>query len=154
MYLVFTPYRMYLWWSLCTLYLHLTGCTSGGVYVPCIYTLQDVPLVEFMYLVFTPYRMYLWWSLCTLYLHLTGCTSGGVYVPCIYTLQDVPLVEFMYLVFTPYRMYLWWSLCTLYLLACQVWVTVVDSGLCCCVCVSRTPINSLVCRKLEVSSLK
>ena len=73
------------------------GCTSGGVYVPCIYTLQDVPLVEFMY-------------------------------PCIYTLQDVPLVEFMYLVFTPYRMYLWWSLCTLYLLACQVWVTVVDSG--------------------------
>ena len=39
--------RMYLWWSLCTLYLH---CTSGGVYVPCIYT---VPLVECMYLVFT-----------------------------------------------------------------------------------------------------
>ena len=31
MYLVFT---VYLWWSLCTLYLH---CTSGGVYVPCIY---------------------------------------------------------------------------------------------------------------------
>ena len=35
MYLVFTR------WSLCTLYLH------GGVYVPCIYTM------EFMYLVFT-----------------------------------------------------------------------------------------------------
>ena len=63
--------RMYLWWSLCTLY------TSGGVYLPCI------PLVEFIYLV------YLWWSLFTLY------TSGAVYVPCI------PLVEFMCLVFTP-----------------------------------------------------
>ena len=29
------------------------------------------------------------------------------------------------------RMYLWWNLCTLYLLACQVRVTVDDSGLCC-----------------------
>ena len=47
---------------------------SGGVYVPCIYTV-------------------LWWSLCTLYLHCTlvECIylvftlySGGVYVPCIY----------------------------------------------------------------------
>ena len=47
MYLRFTG--MYLWWSLCTL--HLLGCTSGGVYVPCIY--WDVPLVEFMYLAFT-----------------------------------------------------------------------------------------------------
>ena len=45
------PLRTYLWWSLCTLYLHVSqvriaiskgdnlwGCTSGGVYVPCIYT--------------------------------------------------------------------------------------------------------------------
>ena len=31
-------------------------------------------------------------------------------------------------------MYLWWSLCTLYLHACQVRVTVGDSGLCCCAC--------------------
>ena len=98
--------------SLCTLYFH------GGVYVPCIST------VEFMYLVFTR------WSLCTLYLH------GGVYVPCIYT------VEFMYLVFTR------WSLCTLHLHACQVRVTVGDSPgslllfLC---CVFRALINSLVC---------
>ena len=76
MYLVFTC----IWWSLCTLYLHV----SGGVYVPCIY----MYLVEFMYLVFTC----IWWSLCTLYLHV----SGGVYVPCIY----MYLVEFMYLVFT------------------------------------------------------
>ena len=29
-------------------------------------------------------------------------------------------------------MYLWWSLCTLYLHACQVRVTVGDSGFCCC----------------------
>ena len=34
------------------------------------------------------------------------------------------------------RMYLWWSLCTLYLHACWVRVTVGDSGLCCCVCVT------------------
>ena len=33
------------------------------------------------------------------------------------------------------RIYLWWSSCTLYLLACQVRVTVGDSGLC-CVCVT------------------
>ena len=33
------------------------------------------------------------------------------------------------------RMYLWWSLYTLYLHACQVRVTVGDSGLCCCTCV-------------------
>ena len=63
------------------------GYTSGGVYVPCIYTRA---------------RIYLWWSLRTLYLHacqdiplveftylvftrVPGYTSGGVYVPCIYT---------------------------------------------------------------------
>ena len=42
---------------------------------------------------------------------------------------------------------LWWSLCTCYLLACQVRVTVGDSGLCCfCFCdVFRVQINSLVC---------
>ena len=31
---------------------------------------------------------------------------------------------------------LWWSLCRLYLHACQVRVTVGDSGLCCCTCVN------------------
>ena len=36
------------------------------------------------------------------------------------TIEDVPLVEFMYI----------------YLYACQVRVTVGDSGLCCCVCVT------------------
>ena len=42
MYLVFTRIsgESYLWWSLCTLYLHACQMkvTSGGVYVPCIYT--------------------------------------------------------------------------------------------------------------------
>ena len=34
-------------------------------------------------------------------------------------------------------MYLWWSLCTLYLHACKaVRVTVGDSGVCCCTCVT------------------
>ena len=33
------------------------------------------------------------------------------------------------------ELYLWWSLCTFYLPACQVTVTVRDSGLCCCTCV-------------------
>ena len=37
---------------------------------------------------------------------------------------------------TQVRVYLWWSLCPLYLLACQARVTVGDSGLCCCVCVT------------------
>ena len=43
---------------------------------------------------------------------------------------------------------LWWSLCTCYLFACQVRITVGDSGLCCfCFCdVFRVQINSLVCR--------
>ena len=32
-------------------------------------------------------------------------------------------------------MYLWWSLCSLHLHACQVSISVGDSGLCCCACV-------------------
>ena len=45
------------------------------------------------------------------------------------------------------RMYLWWSLCTLCLLACQVRVTVGDSGFCWCIFVTYfgALINSLVC---------
>ena len=96
---------MYLWWSLCTLYIyyyvplvefmylvHLLGCASGGVYVPCAFI-----------------RMYLWWSLCTLYIIMylwwSLCT--------LYIYYDVPLVEF----YVPCTcvMYLWWSLCTLYI---------------------------------------
>ena len=33
-------------------------------------------------------------------------------------------------------MWIWWSLCTFCLLACQARVTVGDSGLCCCICVT------------------
>ena len=40
-------------------------------------------------------------------------------------------------------MYLWWSLCTFYLLACQVTVTVRDSGLCCCVPCLSSAVTSL-----------
>ena len=61
--------RMYHWWSLSTLYLDVplvefiylvSGCTIGGVYLPCIWMYHwwslstlylDVPLVEFIYLV-------------------------------------------------------------------------------------------------------
>ena len=117
---------------------HITcwGCTIGGVYLPCIWMYHwwslstlylDVPLVEFIYLVF-------------------GCTIGGVYLPCIWMYHwwslstlylDVPLVEFIYLVFgctiggvylPCIWMYHWWSLSTLYFLACQVTVTVGNSG--------------------------
>ena len=54
--------RMYLWWSVCTLY-------EDVPLVECMYLVklyEDVPLMECMYLVFM--RMYLWWSVCTLYL--------------------------------------------------------------------------------------
>ena len=47
-------------------------------------------------------------------------------------------------------MRLWWSLCTLYLFACQVRVTVGDSGLCCCFYVFQGLINSLVCWSNQV----
>ena len=85
--------KMYLWWSLCTLYLH--ACQ--------VRVTEDVPVVEFLYLVFTcmPGESY------------RRCTCGGVSVPCIYTHARWELQ----------KMYLWWSFCTLYLLACQVRVT-------------------------------
>ena len=44
--------------------------------------------------------------------------------------------------FFPFIMCLWWSLCTLHLHACQLRVTVGDSGLC---CVFWVLINSLMC---------
>ena len=44
--------------------------------------------------------------------------------------------SFYYYFISFYKMYLWWSFCTLYLHACQVRVTVGDSGLCCCACVT------------------
>ena len=38
--------------------------------------------------------------------------------------------------FLKLKMYLWWCLCTLRLHACQVRVTMDDSGLCCYTCVT------------------
>ena len=43
------------------------------------------------------------------------------------------------------RMYLWCSSCTLYMLACQMKVTVGDSGLSCCVCVIVVVFVWLLC---------
>ena len=121
---------MYIWWSLCTLYLlarqvrvtTATGCTSGGVYVPCIYSDAQ-------------------WELHRWLRSLLLCLSDIFWVlwHLVASCEDVPQVEFMYLVFTrmpgeSYHsrwMYLWWSLCTMYLLACYVRVTIGNSGLCC-----------------------
>ena len=135
----FTCMMMYLWWSLCTLYLlaHNNKLLESSV------TLTWYIWVNTRY-INSKVFMYLSWSL-----RAWWCTSDGVYVPCIYlhTTQQqiagvfsnsylvymskhkvhklqgvyVPFVEF-----TCMMMYLWWSLCTLCLLACQVRVTVGD----------------------------
>ena len=86
---------------------------------------MNVLLVEFMYLVAVPLVEFMY-------------LEDVPLVEFMY-LEDVPLVEFMYLEFTcmPSESYLH---------ACQVRVTVGDSGLCCCTCyVFRALINSLVC---------
>ena len=49
------------------------------------------------------------------------------------------------------RMCLWRSLCTLYLLACQMKVTVGDSGLCCCVYVTLSSANQFPCVLIGIS---
>ena len=129
--------KMCLWWSLCTLYLLYTHARW-----------EDVPLVEFVYLVFTVHtcqvrgcasggvcvpciycthmpgeRMYFWWSLCTLYLLYTHARW-----------EDVPLVEFVYLVFTVHTCQV--RGCASGGVSVHVRVTVGNSGLCCCVCVT------------------
>ena len=59
---------------------------------------------------------------------------------------SVDVKHHVYLLNPFLRMYFWWSLCTLYLHACQVRVTIGDSGLCCCTCfVFQALTNSLVC---------
>ena len=40
-------------WSLCTLHLLTRGCTSLGVYVPCVYLPEEAPHLELMSLIFT-----------------------------------------------------------------------------------------------------
>ena len=52
-------------------------------------------------------------------------TSNFDKFSCDPFLEDVPLVQFMYLVFT----------------SCQMRVTVGDSGLCCCACVTTFEAN-------------
>ena len=49
------------------------------------------------------------------------------------------------------RMCLWRSLCSLYLLACQMKVTVGDSGLCCCVYVTLSSANQFPCVLIGIS---
>ena len=58
------------------------------------------------------------------------------YLPFLVILHGCPINT--YATQAPFysRVYLWWSLCTLRLHACQVRVTVGDSGLCCCTCVT------------------
>ena len=53
---------------------------------------------------------------------------------CI-TAEDGPRVTMQWINLKQ-RMYLWWSLCPLYLYACQMRVTVGDSGFCCCTCIT------------------
>ena len=60
-----------------------------------------------------------------IFLSLSGWLAGCLCLCPLHLYTEVHL-----------RMYLWWSLCTLYLHACQVRVTVGDSGLCCCTCVT------------------
>ena len=54
----------------------------------------------------------------------------------VFSLQIGEQCECFFLLLFLKIMYLWWRLRTLYLLACQMRVTVGDSGLCCCVCVA------------------
>ena len=95
----------------------ISGCTSGAVYTPCILGCTSGA-------VYVP---------C-----ISECTSGAVYVPCISECTSgavyVPCISGCTCTLY-FGMYFWWSLCTLYLLACQVRVTLGDSGLC-CVCVA------------------
>ena len=86
--------------------------------------------------------MYLWWSLCTLFCLILSLSLWLLYLPItfVHPFGDVPLVEFMYLVLSPRceqtQNKTLIDCCTLYLRACQLRVTVGDSGLCCCVCVT------------------
>ena len=104
-------------------------CTSGGVYVPCIYlgrwgsslhsSICCLLFAQSIHLLFMPckirnrIRMYMWWSLCTLYLpgqvgqffgfrHLLFADSIHLLLmPCkIRNRIRCALVEFMYHVFT------------------------------------------------------
>ena len=100
-----------------TRYITSTWWSLYTLYLYIYAVRYDVPLVEFMYLIFI-YLVFIY----------------------IYAVRyDVPQVEFMYLIFIcmPGIMCHKWSLCTLYFHACQVRVTVGNTGLCYCTCVMR-----------------
>ena len=69
---VHSKVMMYLWWSLCTLYLHR----------PIIVSKQNPSSMFYVCVLFMPVHtkvmMYLWGSLCTLYLHrpITASTEN------------------------------------------------------------------------------
>ena len=106
----------YLWWSLCTLYLHTLEDVRYVWWSLCtlyLHTLEDVRYLWWslctLYLHTLEDVRYLWWSLCTLYLHTLEDVRYLWWSLCtlyLHTLEDVR--------------YLWWSLCTLYLHICQV----------------------------------
>ena len=93
------------------------GCTSSGVYVPCIYMHARWELL-YMTEVFVVVLVLCISSAKTLTWHACKCKVHQLH-------QRYILM----------RMHLWWSLCTLCLHACQVRVTIGDSSLCCCTCV-------------------
>ena len=62
-------------------------------------------------------------------------THRVCFLPTLSSLTEFVSLNQMYKQYL--RTHLWWSLiCTLYLHVCQVRVTVGDSGLCCCTCVT------------------
>ena len=65
--------------------------------------------------------------------HVTSlCAKPHAHCVCVFSCDLPPALRAFEV---HLRMYLWWTTCTLYLHACQVRVTIGDSGLCCCTCV-------------------
>ena len=88
------------------------GCTTGGVYIPCIYSLHTLYLLTKCTsgVVYVPQaELYLLHQRYILTCQ-SGCTSCGVYIPCIYSrVVYVPCVCTSGRVVFTQRMYLWWS---------------------------------------------
>ena len=101
------------------MYTHaLTRCTSGGLYVPCMYTYLAKTYLRWtlctLYVHVCLAKMYLRWTLCTLYVHMP-CQDVPLmeFIPCIYT-HTLPRctsggVYTLYLHSYLAKMYLWWS---------------------------------------------
>ena len=74
-----------------------------------------------------------WWWWRGRIADLLSCRPWQVRVSCCCQTNTFNLIFYYYF----FRIYLWlYTLCSLYLYACQVRVTVGDSGLCCCACVT------------------